>query len=146
MAKANIVALTVADVEQRLQSIAVLAGKVLFVSDEDELADKLKAGVSYPAAAVVYEGMQSMPEAKESHRVGLTSEMVIMICLVNRPSALVSSDTKVPSLQILTDIREKMKDSRSPTGHFWRFVVEAPVKNSNGIAFWIQRWSCPVQL
>jgi hypothetical protein len=136
----------VASLKLTLQSIAELKGRTLFVFDEDNLSDQVKGIGSLPAIGIVYEGMRATPE-QGTGRMGMSAEMVFSLVLINRSNDIVSSDqTKTETLVILDAIRSKLLGTRSPTGHFWRFVVEAAASQSKGVVFWVTRWSTPVQL
>ena len=137
--------LCIADIETVLQSIAKLKGKVLQVYSEDELLDKTKP-IAFPAAGVTYEGMRAVGEAGSTHKVGISAEVVLSIILVETFSNVSSANTKKLSPPILDAIREGMMARRSPTGHFWKFIVEAAAKPANGTVLWVSRWSTPVQL
>jgi len=132
------------DLLTRLQSIADLNGKALFVFSEDDLLDKIK-GVTLPAVGIVYEGMRSMPE-QGTAKVGISCELVFSLAVINRPEVLSKADTKTVTLNLLDQIRQTLLVTRSPTGHYWKFVVEAATSVRNGTVFWVSRWSTPIQL
>jgi hypothetical protein len=136
----------VAEVMGRVQLIAQLANKIVFVYDDSDLADKIKGVKTFPAVGIIYDGMRSVPERGPSARVGLSAEVVISIVLVMQPETLFQADAKTPVIDLLTLIRNSMMATRSVTGHFWHFLVEAPADTKSGLAFWVQRWSVPIQL
>lgn len=134
-----------------LQSIAQLQNKVVFVYDDDDLADKLKGVKTYPAVGIIYEGMRAVMTPGESYKattgkLGMSAELVISFVIAQQPETIVATDAKTPVIILLDAIRSSMMGTRSATGHLWRFVVEAPAVKSKGLAFWVQRWSVPVQL
>lgn len=134
----------VEDLRAHLQSIAAFKNKHLFVYHEDDLQDKLK-GITLPGAGVIYEGMRALPEAGGA-KIGLSAELVFSLLVVSRPETLANVDSKTPLLNILDDVRNAILFTRSPTGHKWRFVVEAATRETHGAIFWVQRWSTTVQL
>lgn len=130
----------------------IAAGKVFHVYSEEELMDKTK-GITFPAVGIVYEGMRAVPEsstnaeaAKVSHRLGVSAELVAAVMILQRPDNISAADTKTPALSLLDDIRQEIHGSKSPSGHWWRFIVEASAQEKNGVVIWLQRWSTPVQL
>lgn len=129
-----------------LEAQTGLQGKVLFVFDQDDLIGQLKGVQSLPAIGIVYEGMRAMPEAP-GQKTGASAEMVFSLVLVNRGNDFVSSSTnKTASITLLDSIRQTLISTRSPTGSFWNFVVEAAAAQSKGVVFWVQRWSVSVGL
>ena len=139
------VSLCATDLRNRLQSIADFKNKNLFVFDEDDLADKIK-GVALPAAGVMYEGMRSLSEAGSNTKIGLSAELVFSIMVISRAENIANVDSKTPLLNLLDEIRKSLLGTRSPTGHYWKFVVEAATRESKGMVFWVQRWQTTIQL
>jgi hypothetical protein len=137
----------VMSMKEIVQSIAALQGKVVFVVDQDDLVAQLKGVRSFPAAGIMYEGMRSRENDGQTAKLGISADMVISIVVVNRGSDILNTDqTKLTSITLLDQIRGKVIATRSPTGHFWRFVVEAAAAENEGVVFWVQRWSTPVQV
>lgn len=140
----------VTDLKTHLSQL-IAAGKVIHVYDENELMDKTK-GLTFPAVGVVYEGMRAVPEtsnaesSKVSHKLGVSGELIASIMILQRPDSISAADTKTPAMTLLDDVRQEIMGSRSPSGHFWRFMVEASALEKNGVVIWLQRWSTPVQL
>ena|SRR5271157_5720537 len=135
----------IAEVKAKLNKVSSLEGKVVVVYDQNNLGDKLK-GVKFPAAGLIYDGMRSLPEQGATAKVGLSAELVISIVLVMQPETLFNADAKTPIIVLLDEVRSMMMSTRSVTGHFWHFLVEAPAEVQHGMAFWVQRWSTPIQL
>lgn len=136
-----------AQVRERLQSIAGVKGRVLTVYDADELLEKT-AAITLPAAGVVYEGMRAVPDGGNSLRAGISCEGVFTIVLLtSSPSSSGSTQSSmVRSHELLDQIRKTMMATRSPSGHLWRFLVEAASTTKGGSLMWIQRWTTPIQL
>jgi hypothetical protein len=104
-------------------------------------------GISFPAVGVVYEGMRPTSDGdKATHKLGISAELVASVMMFHRPDNMNAADTKTPAMTLLDSIRKEIMGSKSPTGHFWKFVVEAAATEKNGVVIWIQRWSTPVQL
>lgn len=143
----NAATLCIDDVEQVLQSIASLKGKVLNVYGEEELMDSTSI-ITYPACGIVYEGMRSLEEGGATNKVGTSSELVISIILIDTYTKMTKAGSRKNAAPILDAIRETMMQvkRRSPTGHKWRFIVEAAASPKSGVVLWVQRWSTPVQL
>lgn len=139
----------VTDLKNHLTQL-IAAGKVFHVYSEEELMDKTK-GLAFPAVGVVYEGMRAVNDgasgdARASHKLGVSCELIAAIMLIQRPDTISSTDMKTPTLAMLDDIRQEIMGSKSPSGHFWKFVVEASAQEKHGVVIWLQRWSTPVQL
>jgi hypothetical protein len=141
----NVAQACVTDVEQVLQSIAKLSGKVLQVYSEEDLLNKTKS-LQFPCAGVTYEGMRASAEQAPTGRMGIAGELVISIVLVESFSNIHAGNTKAITTKLLDDIRGQMMGRRSPSGHYWRFIVEAAAAPKNGSVFWLQRWQTPVLL
>lgn len=136
----------VADLKGHLEQL-IAAGKVFHVYSEEELMDKTK-GITFPAVGIVYEGMRAVPEDsdKKSVKIGVSAELIAAVMLIQRPDNISAADTKTPTMNLLDDIRQEIMGSKSPSGHWWKFVVEASANEKNGVVIWLQRWSTPVQL
>lgn len=136
-------------VRDTLQLIADFdGGKVFAVVDADELFDK-SAQVPYPAAGVIYEGIRpsaASDSGKSSHKVGMSCELGVAITLIVENTFPQGQETKGVAIDILDAIRRKFMDTKSPSGHYWRFVLEAPAISKDGVTIWVQRWSTPIIL
>lgn len=134
----------VADVKLALQSIAELTGKIVSVYSEEELMDASK-GIAFPCIGVVYEGMRSSPEPG-SAKTGMAAELIVSLIMVERAAAAGESYTKNAALATLDDTRKALIGRQSPTGHKWRFIMEAPASEKKGTIIWLQRWATPAML
>jgi hypothetical protein len=138
-----------------VQSVAVhqgstvlypLRNKAVIVYDEDDAQNKLQ-GVTKPGVALIYNGMRSSgQEPGLSARVGMSASLVISLVIVADKEVVVRTDQKFPVIDLLDAVRGMIMATRSPTGHFWRFLVEAQASVKGGSTFWVQRWSTPIQL
>lgn len=149
----DLVSACIEDARAAAQSIAEFSGKVIFIYDENDLADKIKGMKVFPGLGVVYEGMTAITPASAfataktgSGNMGSSAELVLSFIVISQPETLFNADTKTPAILHLTALRRKMLDRRSPTGHFWKFQAEARAALRSGVAFWVQRWQVPIQL
>lgn len=121
-----------------------LAGKVFRVYSEADLLNKSKM-LTLPAIGIIYEGTRNVADFQVSKTPSKSCELVASIVMICNPDTLVGT-TKYAAAELLDAIREQIRPTRSPTGHFWTFVVEAPAAEKDNRVMWIQRWSTPVQI
>lgn len=134
------------DLLAKVGAVPALAGKVLIGSGLDEIMN-LMSKVSTPNAGIIYEGMRSTgQEGGVTMKTGLTTELVCSVVLMNSAKKLSIADTITPSTALLDAIRDQVKLKRSPTGHLWKFVVEAAAVEKHGIIIYVQRWATPAML
>jgi hypothetical protein len=132
------------EVQTLVQSIAEFETKTVFVYDEENLADRLKA-VNLPAVGLIYNGMRSVTDPGPSTKMGISGEIHFTLMLLQRGEAPIRTDTKGASFLLLDSLRTAILGTRSVTGHFYHFQMEAPAALKGGLIFWAQRWSVPVQ-
>jgi hypothetical protein len=138
--------IVVACVDEMVRSVGLVpsfTGKAFHVYSEEELAVRLK-GLSYPCAAVVYDGMTSVPSSGGG--IGASAAMVISVMIFFRMNTISTADPKEDILSLLDGLRRQVRKARSPTGHVWQFQHEAPAQGKTGILAYVQRWSTAVQL
>lgn len=125
-----------------------LANRVVVAYEEDDLLDALKGVKSYPCVGIVYEGMRSTSEPGTTAKVGLSAEVVLSYVLIQSGPAVHATDEKrTKAIDYLEQMRDQFMGQKSTvTGHFWHFMVEAPVQMKGGMVVWSQRWSVPMQL
>ncbi len=133
------------DVVKRIDALPALKGKVFHVYSDQELLDKTK-GLMYSCVAVIYAGLHSVPDSGTTHKVGLSAEIVMDTILFFRSNAQAQNDPKVGAAAILDLMRAAFRDTRSPSGHFWRFQSETAIELKSGLVGYLQRWAAPVQL
>ena len=135
------------DLTTRLKNSRLVQNKVYTVYDQEHLMDVGK-GIVFPCVGVLYEGTRSVSndQNQASHRVGLSAEAVFAITLMTKPDVFGSDKNYIAAVDLMDDIREQVLDSKAPTGHYWRFVVEAAAQEKNGVVSWVQRWTVPVQI
>lgn len=136
---------TVEGAEKVLMTIPGFREKVFHVASEEELQNKIK-GLSLPAIGVIYDGMRAVPEPGGTGKLGKSAEMVITLLLMFRNDTVQGKPPKESSLGVLDAMREKMLETRSALGHFWKFQLEASTQTKTGVVVYIQRWATPAQL
>ena len=139
--------LCINDLTARLKKSNLVQNKVYTVYDQDHLMDTSKK-IVYPCIGVLYEGTRATPndQNQASHRVGISAEAVFAVTLMTTPDLTGSDKNYMAAVDLLDDLRALVLDSKGPTGHYWRFVVEAAAQESNGVVSWVQRWTIPVQI
>lgn len=133
------------DIEAKLSTIQALKGKVFSVYSEEELTEKTK-GVVFPAVGVVYDGMRASPEPGATLKMGLSAELVISVMVFFKQNTKATKDPKDTMIDLMDTIRNSIKSTKSPSGHYWKFQLEAAVEGKQGVLAFIQRWATPVQL
>lgn len=131
------------DLKEYLQSIAGLDEKTLLIYSAEELMDKSMA-VPLPAAGVVYEGMRANTESTPTNRTGTSAEAIFTILVLADSLKLSTIETKQSNINLLGKIRRTLRDRKSPTGHKYRFMLEAPAAEKGDTLIWAQRWAVPV--
>lgn len=139
----GIARLCVEDMMTRLQSIAVLKNKTLFVLDEKDFEKKLSTIAVFPAVGIQYEGIRS---ATEPTGTGVSGVLVLSLMILEQSSSVVVTDTKGTTMDLLDELRRSILTTSSPSRHKWKFVVEAPAAEMKGKVLWLQRWQTAVQL
>lgn len=142
---ATIARLCVDDVIASVQSISQFKNKVFQVYSEDELFDRSK-NLIFPCVGVVYGGMRASPESKATHKVGMSAELAVSILVLFKNDVTAKKNQKMDTVDVLDELRDALKDRRSPSGHFWKFQVEAAATANGGVLVYLQRWATPVQL
>lgn len=134
----------IVDVQDAVKSVAAFTGKTVFnVYDIDELVASA-ATLPVTGVGVVYEGMRSVPEInRESNRQGLSAEMIVAVVLAYKPEPIGPSSQRITAVDTLDAIRDVMRARRSPSGHLWRFYIEAAAAKRGDRVIWIQRWATP---
>jgi hypothetical protein len=134
-----------ADLIDKIKTVATLQKQAISVYSMDDLVAQM-SNVVKPAAGVMYEGARSVsPEGGK--QANSTAEIVFSLFLLTEYSSFSKQvDVRTPAHEVLDGLREAIHGTRSPTGHFWKWQLEAPVKPNGKFAIWLQRWSCVVQL
>jgi len=141
------------DLQTRVQSIAAaqqITNVMMCFSTSD--LETLIAGTPLPAVGVMYAGQTSYTSGsihgtpKRSHNVGLASQCRLSIILLMNSKVIFGQDNKPQSLITLKAIRDAIKDTTGPSGHFWKFVNETPAGEQGSMIAWQQNWEIPILL
>lgn len=135
----------VGDIETKLKTLSGMGNKVFHIYSEEDLLDVTK-GLMFPCVGVVYNGINAVPEKESTARMGLSAKLVLTIMVFFRDDARSAVDEKLSVISTMDDIRGLIKGTRSPTGHYWEFQLEAPATGKKGLLAYVQRWATPVQL
>lgn len=133
------------DIEAKIRAVPAIGNRVFHVASEDEIVERTK-GMSYPCVGVIYSGMTAINESGATAKLGQSAELVVSILLFFRQDSRATNDPKESTVAVLDAIRRNIMATRSPSGHHWRFKVEAAVEGGKGLMTFLQRWSTPVQL
>lgn len=133
------------DVVSKVESVTGLKGRVFTVFSEEELIERTK-GLGFPCVGVVYDGMRAISEPGSTHKIGGSAELVISVIVFFKQETRAQRDVKAEALQYLDSIRSTLLKSKAPSGHFWKFQVEASIDGKTGVLAYLQRWAAPVQL
>lgn len=144
MANTDMVTSCIADLKDKVKSVATLgAGKVFEVYDQEELEDRAK-DLKRPCAGVVYLGIRKINDTA----AGMGTELVCAVVVIGPDKCegqtpLETEKKKVGS--VLDAIRDKIKGTKSPSGHKWVFQMEVPA-DLGPVLGYIQRWSTKVMI
>lgn len=133
------------DISAKVEQVTGLKGRVFHVYSEEELIERTK-GVSFPCVGVVYDGMRALPESGSTHKIGGSAELVVSVMIFFRQDTKSKADPKETTVNYLDRIRSQLIRTKAPTGHYWKFQVEAAVEGKNGVLAYLQRWATPTQL
>lgn len=134
-----------ADLVTKLRSIPPLGGKIIVVMSMEDLISQLTT-VAKPAVGVLYEGARTAQD-QGGRQIGVSAEIVFSILMLAETSVISSKvDMLTPAHDMLDQVRHAIHGTRAPTGHFWKWVMEAPAAQKNHLQVWVQRWSCAAQL
>lgn len=135
------------DLKKRLLTASIVKeGKCIQVYSEKELKDKTKA-ITLPAIGLVYEGMKSNQtgeSAKSNSSVSCLA--VVSVILLTDKKNLAGGTSTETAHTLLGSTRSVIKNQTSPTGHKYKFVVEAPASEDDTTVLWVQRWTVAVQI
>lgn len=136
----------VLDLQTKMRSIPAFTNKVIYAYTEDDLYD-ITSQINFPGAGILYEGLRSVPDP-ESKNVGKgrSAELHCNLILLVSGKTIGNADYKLTAAEFLDQFRGAIMGTRSPTGNFWKFIVESPVEARAGIFAYGQRWSTSVIL
>lgn len=132
------------DLKETLQSIATLGEKSLVVYSTEELMSKSSL-VPIPAAGVIYEGTRATGEAgRDTNRQGTSAEAIFTVLILADRMKLSTQETKEANIHVMGLIRKALRGKLSPSGHKYRFMLEAPADEKDDVLIWSQRWAVPI--
>ncbi len=134
-----------ADLTSKVQEVGQIGGRTMFTTSLESII----AGTSNmpkPAVGFMYEGARAI-ESEGGKQIGVSAEMVFSILLVLEQQVLnLKKDNNPLAHELLDLLRLQIHGTRSPTGHFWSWKLEAPVAVKGTTGIWLQRWSVPLQV
>lgn len=133
------------DIEKKIKSVAAVGNRVFHVASEAEIVEKTK-GLAYPCVGVIYTGMTAISETGSTSKLGQSAELVVTVLLFFKKDSRATNDPKESTVAVLDSIRKNIMATKSPSGHYWRFKVEAAVDGGESLMTFMQRWATPVQL
>lgn len=138
----NIAQKCIDNLQATLRTIPEVASKNWSVVSEDDLFDKA-ANLSFPCMGVVYEGLRS---SSSPEKAGKTAVITCSIYLLYKSGNIGKIDYKPKAVLMLDDLRDKIMDTQSPSGHKWQFGFESPAEDMHKALVYYQRWSAVVIL
>ena len=124
------------DIVAKIKLVPSVQKQTFVVYSEDDMLDQTK-GIHRPCIGVMYEGVHSVPDAPNQ---GMTCDLTVAIAVVEESKAIGNLDRKKAIIALLKDIRAKIRMSKAPSQHTWRFVAEAPAIPMGNAVIYIQRW------
>lgn len=135
----------IADLAAKVANVPLVGKNIHHIYSEEDIVSVTK-GMSYPCVGLLYDGMRASPETGATKQ-GQSVEVVCSALLFYKASSPISSKDEVGNALIVMDnIRDAIKCTRSPTGNFWRFQMEAALGGKNSILMYVQRWATPTTL
>lgn len=119
-------------------------GDTVYVYDEEIFTDATKE-LEYPAVGVIYTGTQGKQSAPGR---GMSAEMQFVLIFMFEEARFDKSGRadKSKATNLLRSIRNTVKSERSPSGHMWRFLMEAPRGTVDKHMVYYQKWALDVIL
>ena len=139
---ANFATSCVQDLIAKINAVPEIKKHTVQVYDQVALLNKTKA-INPPFAGVIYDGMFSN---HQKGKVGSNATLQCSIMLAESGQSLhpltkgKDSIAKDKSTELLDDIRDCIRLTKSPTGHSWEFVSEEIMPFESGLFFYLQRW------
>lgn len=113
--------------------------KVVAIDVAEQMMERLGSSlVRRPAIGVMYEGGR----ATGTQQIGLTAELVFSLFILTEQNVIapellhVTTDTQV----LIDAVKAAIQGVKSPTGHKWSWVLEAPAAKKGALLLWVQRW------
>jgi len=130
------------DLIAKIEAIPQFAGKVFHVYSEEELIDKQK-GLLFPCVGVIYDGIRAVADAGGKSSSASASYSILAFF---RSETFATTDAKDRTVLLIDLMRSGINGTRSPSGHWWKFQIEASIPSKKGLLVYLQRWSTAVQL
>lgn len=141
----DLVVKCVTDLRTKILNVPALKKNVYHINTEEDV-EVITKGMSFPCVGIIYEGMRAI-EGGSPQKIGLSAEIVCALMVFSKAGpSIATTDTVAEALILMDDLRNKVKATRSPSGHFWGFQSEASLGASKGILAYIQRWTTPALL
>lgn len=115
--------------------------KVVSVNTLDQVTEQLGSGlIKRPAVGVMYEGARTV----DGQPVGMSAELVFSLFVLTEKNVIAPqlSDVATETQVILDETRAAIQGIKAPTGHKWKWVLEAAAGSKGNLLVWVQRWSC----
>lgn len=146
MSDRDVVAEILEDVKAKVLALPKFKDKVTHVYSYEELVDKSKA-IALPAIGVVYEGLRAErgENAGKSASV-VSSSVIVSLILLTDTENQIGGIPKMKAHEYLALTRGALNNKPSPSGHKYRFIVEAPASEKGTKVMWVQRWSIAAQI
>jgi hypothetical protein len=131
------------DLLEKIKKVPLIENKKTFyVYSEADLLDETKSR-TLPCVGVMYGGLRAV-EGRDGK--GLSSMCRAILVVVAENKDIGKLDRKNLIVQLLDDMRDQIKETRSPTGHFWQFLGENPAPMIGNRIVYLQNWQTPTLL
>ena len=136
----------VQDIQAKIQTLAALNQNTFFVYTQEDMM-KRTAKIVFPAAGIIYEGIRSKPDIMDKGTsMGLSADFHCAVLILVTGSSFGNVDYKAEAIKLVDSVRGTILKTRSPSGNFWKFLVESPVVDVEGAFGYYIRFSTPILL
>jgi len=125
------------DLIAKVQTIAQFSFRSFMVYSEGDLINEAE-NVKKPCIGVMYEGIEPRDDGIGQ---GMTSTLRIALVMISDTDSISGNERMSTALEMLDELRQKLRLEKSPTGHPWRFAGERPVGDINNNHVHVQRWT-----
>ena len=133
---AEIALACVEDMKAKIETVSLVKGKTFWVYSEEDL-ERTSRLIKKPCVGIMYEGLRS----QGTQRAGLATNLGVAVAIIADGKDIANLDRKESIVQLLDQIRNVIRDTNSPTGHKWAFVLESPTMDIANSVVYLQRWS-----
>jgi len=127
------------DLVLKLQSIAEFQNSVEVVHTPDKILTRMSS-VPGSWCGVLYEGSAASAEDGHAKQGNGTILSVGLYPVIDANMIVASLNTERLVVELLHKMRATILGTVAPTGHQWRFVMEAYADSNKGKVLWQQRW------